>query len=171
MYVQMRDDIGNALMKPKKEDEEMMEKCGKMTVEGRILFASTTKENAGNEEYHTFELKVMDGKSLLYCGEYRPLERGTYNVYVDVVFSEQRNQRITDGLRLKDRRFRCILKMQEGWLMELVKVKKSVQQCRRLDDHDREYGNREKANRYTRSFDWRRWPNVVRHRRRYFRRK
>ena len=91
VYVQMRDDIGNALMKPKKEEEEMMEKCGKMTVEGRILFASTTKENAGNEEYHTFELKVMDGKSLLYCGEYRPLERGTYNVYVDVVFSEQRN--------------------------------------------------------------------------------
>ena len=45
----------------------------------------------------------MDGKSLLYCGEHRPLERGTYNVYVDVVLASRGIQRITDGLRLKDR--------------------------------------------------------------------
>jgi hypothetical protein len=91
VYVQMRDEIGNALMKPKKEEEEMMEKCGKMTVEGRVLLASTTKENVERDEFDTFELKVMDGKYLVYYGEYRPLERGTYNVYVDVVFSDQRN--------------------------------------------------------------------------------
>ena len=91
VYVQMRDEMGNALTKPTKEEVEMMKKCGKMTVEGRVLLASTTKENAAKEEFDTFELKVMDGKSLVYYGEYRPLERGTYNVYVDVVFNEQRN--------------------------------------------------------------------------------
>ena len=91
VYVQMRDEMGNALTKPTKEEVEVMKKCGKMTVEGRVLLASTTKENAAKEEFDTFELKVMDGKSLVYYGEYRPLERGTYNVYVDVVFNEQRN--------------------------------------------------------------------------------
>ena len=125
VYVQMRDEMGNALTKPTKEEVEMMKKCGKMTVEGRVLLASTTKENALKEEFDTFELKVMDGKSLVYYGEYRPLreERTTYMWMWCSTSKEIR--RITDGLRLKGRRFRSILKIREEriFITESVKMK------------------------------------------------
>ena len=125
VYVQMRDEMGNALTKPTKEEVEMMKKCGKMTVEGRVLLASTTKENAAKEEFDTFELKVMDGKSLVYYGEYRPLERGTYNVYVDVVFNEQRNPKNNGRFKIEGSPFRSILKIREEriFITESVKMR------------------------------------------------
>jgi RNA recognition motif-containing protein len=149
VYVQMRDRDGRAIEKMSAFEREWMRECGLERVELRVVRAQAQSKDSESEDdcVVKFDLDLVEeGKDMVYYGEYQVNERGSYNVFVDVVFSEQRNEKNNGRMKIEGSPFPVFFEDYGGTTRTTMISKNDLAAAAAANDDDISLHKREFAN-------------------------